>query len=175
MFEALAVGFLGGLTSGIGMYLVRQKLRADSLRRAISMEIRKSTPVDSFKASILGADSLDIPIIEANLDKIHLLSKQEVAMIARYHAQMAKVRWYNKKTSTDDRVSISRDLANNTSEVAKQAVETLEGNIWKRPKPIQWVRNRIRNQKREPQFTEKELEEKRERLRQRGEQAYEKE
>lgn len=43
-FMSIFVGFLGGLASGIGVYVVRQKRRTDRLRRAICTEIQR-TPV----------------------------------------------------------------------------------------------------------------------------------
>lgn len=167
MWESLGVGFLGGLASGVGVYLVRQKLRADRLRMAIAMEIRKSTPVDALKAGIMGVDSLETPIIEANLDKLHLLNKEEIILVANYNNQMSKVRWYNEENGPADRVNISRRLAEETSKVANSASDRLESNVWRWTHPIQYLRDRFSED--EPLMTEEERKQKREELKRRVE------
>ncbi|MXR50659.1 hypothetical protein GRX03_03420 [Halovenus sp. WSH3] len=140
---SVSAGFFGGLFSAIGIYVIRQKRRADRLRQAICTEIKRSTPVGAFAVAIMGAESLQTPIIEANLDKLYLLNSDEIAMVTRYHTQMAKVRAYNRRESEDGRVSISKQLAENTSEIAGNTTELLESNIWKRPKPIAKLRGEI--------------------------------
>lgn len=165
---SLSVGFLGGLASGVGVYVVRQKRRADKLRRAISTEIKYSTPVDAFKTAIMGIESLETPIIESNLDKLYLLNTAEIGMIAKYRNQMAKVRLYNKQNSEDGKVSISRSLAKDSSKIANQTTDLLESNIWTRPKLIAKIRKHFRDEDGKETLTEEERKKKREQLIKRG-------
>lgn len=140
MYVSFALGVLGGLLSGVFVYLTRQKIRGDRLRRAIVTEIRKSTPVGAVKTAYMGVEALETPIIDSNLDKIHLLSKEEIRLVSNYHRHMARVRSYNKRESDTDRVNISHKLTEEGSDLATRTTECLESNIWSRPHPIRSLR-----------------------------------
>src|SRR6056297_3289644 len=99
MYISFVLGVLGGLLSGVLVYLVRQKIRADRLRKAMATEIRKSTPVGPLKTARMGKKALKTPIIEANLNKVHLFKKHEIALIANYHRHMARVRAVSERKS----------------------------------------------------------------------------
>lgn len=157
-------GVTVALLSGVGLYLTRSKIRADRLRRAIAMEIRKTTPVGTFKTAILGPDALNTPIIDNNLDKIHLLKKDEVILIARYQSYMGNLRAYNDRKSADDTISVSTGLSMNASEIANNAADELEFNTWGFLTPIAWIRERVSRNGDGPGMTEEEIEEKREEL-----------
>jgi hypothetical protein len=129
MAESFALGVLATFISGLILYLARQQIRADRLRVAIATEIRRSTPVGSFKTARMGKYSLETPIIDANLGRIDLLTTEEIALIANYHRHMARVRQYNEQESADDRISISRTLAETGSDLANNTADTLESNV----------------------------------------------
>lgn len=156
---SLGVGALGGLLSGVGVYFVRQKRRTDRLRRAIATEIT-STPVDSFKTALIGVEALETPIIDTNLDKIYLLNQREIAMVARYQNQMAKIRDYNERNGEDDRVNIPKKLADDGSRVASNTANLLVSNIWVRPRPIGRLKELFEDEDDEPVMTEEEREQK---------------
>ena len=158
--DAVAVAIL----SGFVLYLVRSKIRADRLRRAIAMEIRKTTPVGTFKTAIAGPDSLNTPIIDANLDKVHLLKKDEVILIGRYHSYMANLRVYNKRESGNDTISISRGLSENASVIANNTADELESNTWAFLTPVSWIRGVMSRGEDGPGMNEEELEKRREEL-----------
>lgn len=143
MVESFALGVLASLLAGLLLYLVRQRIRADRLRVAIATEIRRSTPVGTVKASMMGKHSLETPIIDANLGKIHLLNTEEVAYVANYHRHMARVRQYNERESADYSVSISRTLAETGSTLANETADTLEGNVSCLTKWLQTDRNEL--------------------------------
>ncbi|RQG94072.1 hypothetical protein [Natrarchaeobius chitinivorans] len=165
MIETLAIGIVGGFLSGVGVYVVRQKRRADRLRQAIATEIRRSTPVGNFKAAVMGPDSLQTPIIDANLDKLYLLNSYEIELVAKYHQHMTRVREYNKRNSDDDLVSISPELQRLGGEIATHTAETLEGNVLTFPKQFEFVKSRYRGERNnKPPTTEQEIEEKRKEL-----------
>ncbi len=129
MVESFALGVLAAFISGLLLYLARQQIRSDRLRVAIATEIRRATPVGTFKAAMMGKYSLETPIIDANLDRIHLLTTEEIALIANYHRHMARVRHYNERESADTRISISRTLAETGSDLADTTANTLECNV----------------------------------------------
>lgn len=143
MVESFALGVLATFLSGLLLYLVRQRIRADRLRVAIATEIRSSTPVGTVKAAMMGKYSLETPIINANLAKLHLLRAEEVALIANYHRHMAQVRHYNERESSDDHVSISRTLAETGSELANETADTLEDNVSFLTRLIQTDRDKL--------------------------------
>lgn len=160
MLETLAIGAIGGFLSGVGVYVVRQKRRADRLRRAFATEIRRSTPVGSFKAALMGPDSLKTPIIESNLNKLFLLNENEIRLVANYHRHMARVRNHNNRESRDDVVSIPSELQRHGGEIATETAETLESNILNLPKPIQWMRARYNGKRTDESLpTEEEVKE----------------
>lgn len=130
MFTSFALGVLGGLLSGVAVYLVRQRVRADRLRKAIATEIRKSTPIDTVKTALMGEEALKTPIIDSNLDKIYLLSQHEVGLVANYHRHMSQVRAINKRESDDETVHIPAQMQQSGGDIANLTAETLETNIW---------------------------------------------
>lgn len=143
MLETLAIGVIGGFLSGVSVYVVRQKRRADRLRQAIVTEIRRSTPVGTFKAALLGPSSLKTPIIDSNLDKLYLLNKDEIRHVATYHQHMEKIRNYNENNSGDDVISIPSELQDTGGEIATNTAQTLEENIISFPRPIRWIGSRF--------------------------------
>lgn len=160
VLDGLAVAFLGGLLSGIGVYVVRQKRRRDRLRRAICIEINQ-TPFDTVTAAYRGTDSLETPVIDSNLNKIHLLSTGEISTVVKYRTHMAKIRDHNERRSEDGSVEIPRRFAEKGSELATEATDTLASNIWNRPELLNWLKRRLSSdeERTERGMTEKEINE----------------
>lgn len=166
MIISFSLGIIGGLLSGVLVYLARQKMRADRLRKAISMDIRKSTPVGTFTAAVMGKNSLETPIIDRNLDKIYLLNKHEIALVANYQRHMSQVQAISERESSENSVYIPMRLQKKGGDIAKTTSDTLEKNIGCVPNLISWAKAKIfEGEKRRPIITEEEAEEKRRELR----------
>lgn len=174
MYTSFFLGVLGGLLSGVLVYLVRQKIRANRLRKAIATEIRKSTPLGPVKTSLMGEDALKTPIIESNLNKVHLLKKREISLIANYHRHMGQVRAVNERKSGKERVNIPAKMQKRGVNIANSTADTLESNIWNIPNPLSQNEPEIPSQEQEPRITEEEAEEKREELMKRAKEYKEK-
>ncbi|WP_049942899.1 hypothetical protein [Haloarcula amylolytica] len=139
MLTSILSGVIGGVATGVVMYIIRQKRRTDSLRQAIATEIR-NTPVGAAKASILGVNALKTPIIDANLGKINLLSNREVELVTQYHQHMAKVRDVNERKSANDRVRIPVSIVERGDELSSETVDTLEASMWTLTTPS-WLKS----------------------------------
>lgn len=131
MLESFALGVLGGLLSGILVYLVRQKIRADRLRKAMAMEVRHSTPLDTLSTAFMGEGALRTPIINSNLDKIHLLTKNEIIEIANFHRHMSHVRERFEIIEEDgeEKMHIPSKLQHDSIKYARATVNELESHI----------------------------------------------
>ncbi|WP_156037889.1 hypothetical protein [Haloferax prahovense] len=126
------LGILATIFAGLGLFTLRRKIIADKIRIAIVTEIR-NTPVGTFKTAFLGHQALETPIIDSQLPRIDYLSQEEVELVADYQSHMKRIRDYSDRTSAEDRVSISRSLAEEGSAKATQTADLLESNahIWR--------------------------------------------
>jgi len=133
MLLSFVLGVLGGLLSGVLVYIVRQKVRADRLRRAIAMEVR-NTPLDSLMTAQMGEVGLETPIIDANLDKIHLLSEDEIVEVENFRRHMRQVQEHNEEKEQENgrkKIHIPSKLQEDSSKYAQNTAEKVEAHIWK--------------------------------------------
>lgn len=134
MYVSFAFGVLGGLLSGVLVYLVRQKVRADRLRKAIAMEVR-NTPLDALATGFQGEVGLQTPIIDANLDKIHLLTEDEIVEVENFHRHMQQVQEHYEEEEQDDgkkEIHIPAKLQRKSKDYARNTAMELESHIWDR-------------------------------------------
>jgi hypothetical protein len=131
MYVSFALGVLGGLLSGVLVYVVRQKVRADRLRTAIVMEVR-NTPLDALMTAQMGEVALRTPIIDANLDKIHLLTENEIVEVENFHRHMQQVQEHYEIREEDgeERIHIPAKLQSDSKDYARNTVFRLESHIW---------------------------------------------
>lgn len=131
MYVSFVLGVLGGLLSGALVYLVRQKVRADRLRTAISMEVR-NTPLDALSTAFQGEVGLQTPIIDANLDKIHLLTEDEIVEVENFHRHMQQVQEHYEIREEDgeERIFIPSKLQSDSKDYARNTAHELESHIW---------------------------------------------
>ena len=132
MYVSFALGVLGGLLSGVLVYIVRQKVRADRLRKAIAMEVR-NTPLDSLATGFKGKVGLQTPIINSNLDKIHLLTEDEIVEVENFHRHMQQVQeHYEEEEQVDGRmkIHIPAKLQRKSKDYARNTTFELEAHIW---------------------------------------------
>lgn len=123
-----AAGIAASVIGGVILFVIRQKIVSDRLREAIATEIR-STPVDTPRAAVMGAEAMETPIIDANLSKIHHLTKSEIAHLSDYISHTKRIRAFNERESDPDMVSISPALQEDGWEKASDTAEALESNI----------------------------------------------
>jgi len=130
MYLSFTLGVLGGLLSGILVYLVRQKVRADRLRKAIAMEVR-NTPLDVLMTAQMGEVGLQTPIIDANLDKIHLLAEDEIVDVENFHRHMQQVNEHYdiREEDGEDQIYIPSKLQKYSRIYAENTVQELEAHI----------------------------------------------
>jgi hypothetical protein len=144
----ISVGIAVTVVGGVLLYWAKQRLKANRLRRAIATEIR-STPVGAFKTSLLGIPALETPVIEANLDRLDLLTQEELAHVRDYRRHMVRVREHNERESDEDRVSISVRLTEEGDRKSTRTAALLEERIsrpfkyWAAAK--RWLRQRRGN------------------------------
>ncbi|WP_229126347.1 hypothetical protein [Halapricum desulfuricans] len=134
MYVSFTLGVLGGLLSGILVYFVRQKVRADRLRTAIATEVR-NTPLDALATGLKGEVGLQTPIIDANLDKIHLLTKDEIVEVENFHRHMQQVQEHYEEEKQDDgrkKIHIPSKLQRKSRDYARNTAYELESHIWNR-------------------------------------------
>lgn len=132
MYVSFALGVIGGLLSGVFVYLVRQKVRADRLRKAIAMEVR-NTPLDALATGLQGEVGLQTPIIDANLDKIHLLTEDEIVEVENFHRHMQQVQEHYEEEEQDDgrkEIHIPSKLQRKSKDYARNTAYELELHIW---------------------------------------------
>lgn len=132
MYASFALGVIGGLLSGVFVYLVRQKVRADRLRKAIAMEVR-NTPLDALATGLQGEVGLQTPIIDANLDKIHLLTEDEIVEVENFQRHMQQVQEYYEEEEQDDgrkQIHIPSKLQRKSKDYARNTAYELELHIW---------------------------------------------
>lgn len=130
MILSFILGILGGLLSGLSVYWLRQEIQADRLRTAISMEVR-NTPLDALSTAFKGEAALQTPIIDANLDKIYLLTEDEIVEVENFHRHMRHVRdQYEIRTEDgEDKIHIPTKLQRDGVRYARATAHELEGNI----------------------------------------------
>jgi len=142
MYVSFALGILGGLLSGILVYLARQKVRADRLRKAIATEVR-NTPLDALMTAQMGEVGLQTPIIDANLDKIHLLTEDEIVEVENFHRHMMQVREHYEITEDEDgteRIHIPSKLQRKSKDYARNTTYELESRILNRSNIVSRVK-----------------------------------
>jgi len=145
-------GVFGGFISGLLMYFIRQKQKRDGLRTAIATEISMS-PVDAVSVAFRDLHSLETPVINENLDKLYLLSDEEISSVISYHEQMGKVRRHIDREADEGMVNIPHHMAETTAEKGNSASRDLAVRIGVNPIP----RMRLKWEKRQASKEENDI------------------
>lgn len=88
--------------------------------------------MDALSTAFKGEVGLETPIIDANLDKIHLLTKEEIVEIENFQRHMNQVQEHYeiREEEGEERIFIPAKLQKDSKDYARNTAHELESNIW---------------------------------------------
>lgn len=121
------------LLGGYYLYEHRQKVRARRLRHALLTEIGAIQP-ELMSLMKEGDAYLDDPVFQGNLDKIDLLTNEEINAVIRFYSRLSPLRQRVSREGPDiEPENIPSHLTNNAVSCKEDAIEELEKQISNQP------------------------------------------
>lgn len=117
------------ILGGYYLYEHRQKVRARRLRHALLTEIGAIQP-ELMSLLEEGDAYLDERVIQGNLDKIELLTNEEVIAVTRFCSRLSPLKqWVSREGPAVEPENIPSHLTNNAMNCKEEAIEELEKQI----------------------------------------------
>ncbi|WP_232700806.1 hypothetical protein [Halobacterium wangiae] len=121
------------ILGGYYLYEHRQKVRARRLRHALLTEIEAIQP-ELMSVMEEGDAYLDDPVFQGNLDKIDLLTNEEINAVIRFYSRLSPLRQrVSREGPAIEPENIPSHLTNNAMSCKEDAIEELEKQISSQP------------------------------------------